>query len=417
MADKMHLWPEETRDANGSTIAAVTIESPVGERTRLWYSVPVQHGSALTKACDPFVVATLFRAMREGTDLMVHGETSPSLLQNLEEFQAAWASWRPDRYTKIDVIADLECEQPRAGDSHTAITAFSGGVDSSFTVFRHRTGHCGRLKRTLRAGVMALWRRDPQDHNDALDRAAEKSAKMLASLDMDLIRLGTNFRELDDSWEDAHGAAIAACLMLFQGRYAAGLIASTEPYCSLVLPFGSNPVTDRLMSSDAFQIIHDGAAFTRSEKVREIANWPEALQYLRVCWEGKHADRNCGRCEKCVRTILNFRVMGLGLPECFEQDVSDDEILSLRGLSPVQSAYLQEVLSAARAESIAESWVTALEQCLERNRPRQSMKILLRSRLRQGVKRIPGAHKLWHLIKRPGCAQGQGAANLPVEEE
>jgi len=417
MADKTHLWPEEPLDANGSTIAAVTIESPQGERTRLWYSVPVQHGSALTKACDPFVVATLFRAMRESTDLIVHGQASPSLLQNLEEFQAAWVSWRPDRYTKVEIVADAEREHPKAGDSQAAIAAFSGGVDSSFTVFRHRTGRCGRLKRTLRTGVMALWRRDTQDSNDALDRAAEKSAKMLASLDMELIRLGTNFRELGDSWEDAHGAAIAACLMLFQGRYATGLIASTEPYRNLVLPFGSNPVTDRLMSSDAFQIIHDGAAFTRSEKAREIADWPEALKYLRVCWEGKRADRNCGRCEKCVRTILNFRVMGLGLPECFERDVSDSEIVGLRGLSSVQSAYLQEVLGAARAKSISESWVTALEQCLERNRPRQSMRSLLRSRLRQGVKRIPGAHKLWHLMKRPGCAGDQDAPGLPLEEE
>ena len=405
MADKTHLWPEEMLETNGSIIAAATIENPGGERTRLWYSLPAEHSSALTRACDPFVVGTLFKAMRESTDLIVHGEVSPSLLQNLEEFQAAWASWRPDRYTKIEVVADIEREQPRSSNANTAIAAFSGGVDSSFTVFRHRTARCGRLKRVLQAGVMALWSHSPHDRNDALDHAAERSAKMLASLDMELIRLGTNFRELGDYWQDAHGAAIAACLMLLQGGYGAGLVASTEPYRSLVLPFGSNPVTDWLMSSDTFQIIHDGAAFTRSEKVREIANWPEALQYLRVCWEGEEADRNCGRCEKCVRTILNFRVVGLGLPECFERDASDDDILRLKGLNPVQQAYLEEILSAARGASISESWVAALEKCLDRNRPGESRKNLLRNQLRKSIKRIPGAHKLWHLMKRSSCPE------------
>jgi hypothetical protein len=315
------------------------------------------------------------------------------------------------------VVVDVEREQCRADRSGEAIMAFSGGVDSAFSAFRHNTGRCGRLRRTLRAGVMVLWYQNSQECNEVLDRAAEKSAKMLASLDMDLIRVGTNFREMGDNWEDAHGAAIAAALMLLQGRYGEGLIASTEPYKSLVLPFGSNPVTDPLMSSDSFRIIHDGAAFTRSEKVREIANWPEALQYLRVCWEGKQADRNCGRCEKCIRTILNFRVMGLGLPECFERDVGDDEILRLRDLNPVQRAYLEEILTAARDASITDSWVDALEKCLDLNRPRPNVKRLIRIRLREGAKRIPGAHRLWHLLKRLGGERKCNPTALPINEE
>ncbi len=114
---------------------------------------------------------------------------------------------------------------------------------------------------------------------------------------------------------------------------------------------------------------------------------------MRVCWQGEQKDRNCGRCEKCIRTVLNFRAVGLGLPECFEQDVNNRQILSLKGLNSVQIAYLDEILSTARAASISDSWVTTLEKCIEQNRKatngRQGLlqrirkKVALRSRLRK----------------------------------
>ncbi|NET10990.1 MAG: SH3 domain-containing protein, partial [Symploca sp. SIO2B6] len=40
------------------------------------------------------------------------------------------------------------------------------------------------------------------------------------------------------------------------------------PYQSLKLPWGTNPITDGLLSSKTFQSIHDGAAFTRLEKIQ-----------------------------------------------------------------------------------------------------------------------------------------------------
>ena len=50
---------------------------------------------------------------------------------------------------------------------------------------------------------------------------------------------------------------------------------------------------------------------------------------LRVCARKIVGGRNCGRCEKCVRIILNFRVAGLPIPPAFARDVTDDEIAEL----------------------------------------------------------------------------------------
>jgi hypothetical protein len=208
----------------------------------------------------------------------------------------------------------------------------------------------------------------PLEQQETFDRAAEKSRAMLASLGMELIPIATNFRELEQDWEDAHGTGIASCLMLFQRGFEAGIIASSDPYDALNLPYGSNPVSDWLLSSQSFQIVHDGASFNRIEKIREIANWPEVPANLRVCWEGSQKDRNCGRCEKCIRNILAFRVLGLGLPPCFEQDVTDSQILGIKNLKKSQLIELDPIIAAARSAGISDSWVTALDRCISRER-------------------------------------------------
>jgi hypothetical protein len=367
MTKKTHLWPENIVETEGQILVGVVIENQNQKRSNLWYRLGAEHHHLLTKTCDPFVVAMIFNAMRKSTDLYIHGQVSPSLLRNLEEFQAIWNCWLPNRYTKIEINADIEQPQAKAKRSEKSVMAFSGGVDSCFTAWRHHNGSCGRSRRNLRAAIMIHGFDIPLEEKNVFERAAKNSQKILAPLGIKLTSVATNFRNLDDYWNDAHAAGLASCLMLLQEGYEIGLIASTEPYNSMILPWGSNPVTDKLLSSDNFQIIHDGAAFTRSDKIREILNWPEALRYLRVCWEGEEKDRNCGHCEKCIRTILNFRSIGLSLPECFEHDVSDNQIINLKRLNAVQIAYLEQILKTAKAASIRQSWVTALSQCIKQN--------------------------------------------------
>ena len=48
--------------------------------------------------------------------------------------------------------------------------------------------------------------------------------------------------------------------------------------------------------------IHDGAEARRCDKLRRLAESAPALKGLRVCWQD--AGFNCGRCEKCLRTMI-----------------------------------------------------------------------------------------------------------------
>jgi hypothetical protein len=383
---KMHLWPEEVvRDRDDLTLAAA-IESPGGMRKRLWYRLPAAHREALTGSCDPFLLGFIFHVMKSPIDLHVHGQVSPILLRNLVEFMEAWKAWRPEKYHCIEISADEEREQPNLGTG-PVIMGFSGGCDSTFTAWRHRSGHAGRQLADVIAGVMVHGFDIPLDQPDVFDRAAQKARLTLSSVGMELIPVATNFRSLGCNWEDAHGAGLASCLMLLQGRYSAGLIAGGSKYDDISIPpYGTNPITDWMMSSGSFRIVTDGAAYTKIEKIKLFNQWPQALENLRVCWSGEPKDRNCCRCQKCVVAMLSFRLLDLPLPESFERDISDKEIMRLRYHDQGELRSMRLLASRARKAKVHASWVRALEFSVWNNRLR--LALMQRLPLRNLVRRI-----------------------------
>jgi hypothetical protein len=366
-----HVWPEGIAEDGGLLTVSAAVEKPDGSRWRLWYRLPAPHRGALSESGDSFLLGVLFRAMETATDVKVHGAVSPSLLSNLVEFQRAWACWRPGVYTPVDLSADVEREDPRA-ESEDALMAFSGGADSAFTAWRYRPGNTGKRTPRLVAGMMIHGFDIPIADPEGFARAAGRSARMLGSLGMDLIRVATSFREQPGDWEDAHGTVLASCLMLLKRRFRRGIIASSYPYSALILPYGSNPITDGMMSSESFLVSHDGADVAKVEKIKAIAAWPEARKYLRVCWEGKQTDRNCGRCQKCIWTILVFRMIGAGLPECFERDISDREVARFRYPDEGTLNSMRRLVARAKADSVSAPWLSALERSIVSNRLRMA---------------------------------------------
>jgi hypothetical protein len=326
--------------------------------------------------------------MKGRHDLRVHGPLPPSFLRNLEELQGFFALWEPDRYERITIVPDQEVEPAPNPSRQGLVLGFSGGVDSCFSVWHHRRGGGHH---DLRAGMMVHGFDLPLDRADAFERAAAGSSAILDSVGLPLIRVATNLRELHQRWPDIATVAVASCLRLFQNAYAGGLIAPDCGYDRIDIE-RAIPVVAPFMSSDPFPILCDTARFTRQDKVRELAQWPEALQHLHVCWEGGD-DRNCCTCRKCIHTILAFRAAGVPLPECFERDVTNRQIRWLRNPTPEQTYKLEHVLRTARRTAPGARWVAALAFALFRSHFRNARKNAwktLRQLLRYAVIAIRG---------------------------
>ena len=181
------------------------------------------------------------------------------------------------------------------------------------------------------------------------DGARQRALRAADALGLELRSVATNVHDLGQDWELMHGLALAATLQLYSPEFGVGLIGSSAPYFRIHLPWGSNPVTDPLMSSGTMRICHDGAALTRVAKARVVAREPELMGLLRVCWQGERLSRNCGRCEKCVRTYWALRIAGVRQPACFEGHFTVPPSRVRMAATDV-CAYWREMLHLARAE-------------------------------------------------------------------
>jgi hypothetical protein len=214
------------------------------------------------------------------------------------------------------------------------------------------------------------------ENDEGFRIAADNAETMLATLDLPLVRMATNVQRVEHAWDDVVGAVLASCFHLLQPNARAALIGSEFPYHLLVGPgWSSHPLADPLLSSASLRIVHDGAGFTRPEKIQAIAEWQAAMENLVVCWEGRNPGRNCSRCSKCVRTILVFRALGLPLPKSFE-DVSDADIRGLGPLKAPQQATLRQLLDVIDERGLTGSWVRATRSIYYRGKARDQLRTL-----------------------------------------
>ena len=152
-----------------------------------------------------------------------------------------------------------------------------------------------------------------------------------------------------------------ACCTSSATNSALGMIASTNTYENVRLDLGSSPIVDHLMGSKSFSIVHDGAAYRRVDKVRRVAANPLATKSARVCWQRSSWSRNCGVCEKCIQTQLDFLAVGKTNPECFDRPL---DLRLIKKISPTSPTRLRDSSSCSKSpkDRQSEPWRVALQQ-------------------------------------------------------
>lgn len=158
-------------------------------------------------------------------------------------------------------------------------------------------------------------------------------------------------------------------------------------------------------------IVHDGAQFTRTAKVEFLVDFPAVVNRLKVCWEGSVQHENCGVCEKCIRTRLNFVAVGKNDPGCFPDAFHPSYIGKLRARNAFQLGELRTLLAYAKEKGISDPWVDMLSQRLSLLRHRRrAIALLERAGLKEPIQRTLGLYK--GLVQ--GDSQPPGSARPPT---
>jgi colanic acid/amylovoran biosynthesis protein len=322
-------------------------------------STPAEFCSGREDA-SPFLCATLLLAMRVGEDLDLRGPVAAPLLARASRIVELYAQWDPRLHrTRVRAERTLRIAGSAAGIG----CFFSRGVDSTYSAATPRglpgavthLVHCDRLEPL----------HSPSMRAEEIRLAGEAAHR----LGLPLVVIDTNLRELSDpivqDWADMAGAGLSFLATSMAGVLGHVLIPSSDGENSL-LPSGSSPLLDPLFSSAEVRVEHDSPK-TRPAKVAWLARErPDLLRYIKVCYHENRPD-NCGRCSKCVLTMLSLEATGLlGEATGFPHEIDPDVIAAVRIRGLQAEEEFREVEQALRAREGNAELAALVAEALER---------------------------------------------------
>lgn len=268
-----------------------------------WFDIPNQYG--FSKSGNPWLAILLPLAASIGENLAIPLPVDRQLLLGAHSIVRLWHHWRP----KMAIISiDAQIQDDATPSARATASFFSAGVDSTFTVLRRPD-----VKNWITVQGFDM----PVTKTDEFRQHCERLSRIAVDFGASFIPAATNIRET--RWKEAHweiishGPALAAVALIFEDHFQEVLIPASYDYTCLD-PWGSHPLSDPLFSTHRTRLIHEGTAYTRTEKIEYLTTSDRALNELHVCYRGSDATgqdhTNCGRCEKCYRTMIALDIFG-----------------------------------------------------------------------------------------------------------
>lgn len=207
-----------------------------------------------------------------------------------------------DSEIKEVINSGLKVYTPSKGGKRVG-TFFTGGIDSFYTLIKNKV----EITDIIYVYGFDIALADKFNR----DRISTLLKEVSLEFNVNLIELETNLKDLYKSnkitWDLAHGNALGAVANFLYGDFKKIYIPSTHSYGDS-FPWGSHPLLDHMWSTSYLKIVHDGAEVNRFQKTILISKSDFALQKLNVCWIDKSKYINCGKCEKCLRTMIALSI-------------------------------------------------------------------------------------------------------------
>jgi hypothetical protein len=367
----MQLLSATSEHAGDRVRMTAAIGTAAGQRVEPYIEYAVAEPARGDAAADAFAAALLLPAMRAGESLEVTPPIAHDLWRTLPRIRDVFHTWWP-AFPRIDVVATPTPLHVRDTPERAA-TFFSGGIDSFYTLLKHRhdTGSAA-LPLThvvfMRGVETRLdWIRNVED-SESWIRSIAGAAGVQCILGETDMRTSLQGPETNLNWEKHyHGSALAAIALGLSPWFRYVCIPSAYSYRHLVA-HGSTPLVDEMYSTEHLRVLHDGGEVSRAEKVAKIIGWDAdlVLAHLRVCIWNRGGAYNCGKCYKCVRTAVPLKVLGVweAARTFRERSTSHWE----RVMAEDHPALTEENLRFARDHGADARLVSALKGALARRR-------------------------------------------------
>lgn len=280
------------------------------KKETLWYEVDSKFEKYLcTELADSFLVALLLFAMKNNEDLEIEGvPVTDTLLFNLNNYLIPTIARNIKKYNKIKIIsegADLFFE----GEKHNG-TGISRGVDSFCTINEFTNGCPSHMKVDFLTffNIGAHGEYDSKKAYNLFEKRRVTSEKFALENNFNFIAVNSNISDfIMMDFESSHTfrnlSIVFALQKLFKNYYYSSginiedfkIAEKSTAYYDIYIMY--------LLSTKNIRFYSSGAALSRLDKTKIISGYEPSYDNLSVCFRD---DKNCGKCEKCVRTMFEL---------------------------------------------------------------------------------------------------------------
>lgn len=354
---KIENLRSEQKNNRTRVAATVSWEDCDRKNQEIYFEIDEEFAKDLSCNANAFLVACVMPAMRYGERrVFIDSVICPELRKNLTTAMRLVCHWY-DWYELDHNVVLIEAKAMSDGRSvHTLEREaffFSGGIDSFATLRSNRLNFPLEHPGSFKDGLLV---QGIQPEIDEVFEHVKSSLSVVAQeAGITIVPVSTNIRYLYDDWsfwvDEFEAAVFSAVAHAFNSRITSATIATSYDLPNLH-PHGSHPMLDPNYSSRDLRIRHDDVTISRFAKTKLVADWDVALQHIRVCNSPKpHDTLNCGKCEKCVRTMLSLIALGVidktgdSLPM---KDVSEGLIRSAVRMDKTSYPFYPELIAPLR---------------------------------------------------------------------
>lgn len=324
--EKQELILESIKRADADAYSELSFDLRLGDKIEtLWYRVAPEYGQYLCDdRADSFLVNFLPFAMRHNLNLRSACPASEKLwFQLTTQVIPQLAVTSKGIAQEISIIA--ETTKATYTDAVGVGTGMSCGVDSFATLYEYtelcekpeyRLTHLTHFNVGAHHGQTGSF--NPKLQRELYMKDVAMVQRFCDEYGYQLITVDSNLTEVIDSFfgymefNVFHTYLNAGTVLLLQklfsryyyspaanlDKFHCGLAEDPAYYEKWLLPN---------LSTESLGFYNSNKAWTREEKLKQIVNFPQSYNWLKVCVK---SDTNCCKCVKCMRTIMGLEAIG-----------------------------------------------------------------------------------------------------------
>lgn len=305
--------PQVRVDGATATLFAYVIIDSVSKE--VWFKVDKKYEEYLCYECgDAFVIAVLNFAMRNHHDIVSEAPLSEDLYYNIDKYLLdAIAQYNKDFY-RPQITADVSSESlPCAGAVGTGISC---GVDSMHAL-ASQTAMKFRKHNITHLTFNNVGSHGEGEKAENLYRVRlERPRRFAEEYGFEFVASNSNLQDvIKQSHFKTHTYSSMFAVYCLQKLYSVYYYASSgykyHEFRLYDIPGSScgsyEMLSLPLLSTHNLRVYSEGEGMSRMTKLKSVVKYAPSYKYLNVCLD---EGDNCGKCEKCVRTLLGIDALG-----------------------------------------------------------------------------------------------------------